>query len=171
MAILGEIRPLAMDENLPAGWAKCDGRILSIAENRNLFNIIGNIYGGDGINNFALPDFQGRIPIHKGKGQNLTKRKVGEKIGKEMVQLTEDTIPAHNHLLKASRLDGDKLTPKDNYPAVTKYKNYYNTNPGVYKKMNDRAVTTSGSSRSHNNLMPFLVLNYIICTEGENPKV
>src|SRR6187455_2190277 len=98
---LGEIRIFA-GNFAPAGWAFCDGQLLSIAENDFLFTLIGTTYGGDGESTFALPDLRGRVPIHKGQGASLSARVLAEKGGVEAVTLTTQQIPAHTHPISAS---------------------------------------------------------------------
>jgi microcystin-dependent protein len=173
-SFIGEIRPVAFNY-APSDWAICDGSIVNISQFETLFALIGTTYGGNGSTNFALPDLRGRIPIGSGQGTNpdgtaLTNRTLGQYIGSESVSISLANLPQHTHNLCASSSNGNVLSPKNTIPAVTTYKNYYNTTPGVMTEMDPLAVSNFGENQAHNNVMPFLTLNYIICINGYFPQ-
>lgn len=167
---IGEIRPIAFNY-APQGWLICDGSKVSISAYQNLYALIGQIYGGDGVTTFALPDLRGRVPIGMGTGTSaLTPRTIGQLLGAETVKLDVPTIPAHTHSLQVSSANGNLLSPKDAFPAATIYKNYFNNSAGPYKEMDTLSVSNSGADIAHNNMMPFMALNYIINYDGSWPQ-
>src|SRR5438552_10310906 len=108
---VGEIRIFA-GNFAPAGWMICDGQLLPISENDTLFNLIGTTYGGDGQETFALPDLQGRFPLHQGQGPGISQNYIiGEEAGVETVTLTNQQIPAHNHAALCKSTDGSQSGP------------------------------------------------------------
>src|SRR4051812_41698974 len=114
---VGEIRMFA-GNFAPAGWALCQGQLMPISENDVLFTLIGTTYGGDGQETFALPDLQGRIPVHQGQGPGISQNYViGEKDGVESVTLSLQQIPLHNHLFTASTAGGSSSSPVGNVPV------------------------------------------------------
>lgn len=166
---VGEIRLFA-GNFAPAGWALCDGSVLSIAENEVLFNLIGTTYGGDGQATFALPDMRGRVPLHQGSGPGLSPRTMGQLAGVEQVTLSPAQLPSHNHLLNATTAAasaangvGGSLTGT----AVTT--NFYGNTPGG-GALAPQAMTATGGSQPHNNMAPFLGLNFIISLFGIFPS-
>jgi microcystin-dependent protein len=153
----------------PAGWMFCDGALLPISENETLFQLIGTTYGGDGESTFALPDLQGRVPIHMGQGTAGTNYIIGETGGVETVTLTAQQIPVHNHAWLASTGGGTANTPQNNVhaaPAVTKL--YRTTTPSDALPAN--LVGPAGGSQPHDNLMPYNTINYIISLFGIFPS-
>jgi len=170
---VGEIRMFAGNFE-PAGWAFCDGRLLSIAAYDVLFNLIGTTYGGDGINTFALPDLRGRAPIHQGAGYYM-----GQMAGTETVTLTTNQIPAHSHAgsltYGVNHQGGNADTPVGNVPAVNpargnEYSTVTNATLGTANFTATPNTTASGNSQPHENMKPFLVLNYIISLYGIYPS-
>lgn len=169
---VGEIRMFA-GNFAPAGWAICDGSLLSIADNEVLFVLIGTTYGGDGQTNFALPDLRGRAPIHQGSGYVI-----GQMAGTETVALTSNQIPAHSHVgtltLGVSKQGGNADTPIGNVAAVNPTRgNEFNTvSNGTMATASFSAGTTTsiaGGSQPHENMKPFVVINYIISLYGIFP--
>lgn len=160
----------------PRGWAFCQGQLLSIAQNSALFSLLGTTYGGDGITNFALPDLRGRTPIGFGQGRGLTNRTQGEIAGEENVTLIATQMPAHTHAVACHSASGDQSVPNGHYPAAAAQ----NRESGVYVDSQYAATTDttmaaatilpSGGSQPHDNMPPFLVLNYIIALEGIFPS-
>lgn len=155
----------------PRGWAFCNGQLLPISQNTALFSLIGTTYGGDGRSTTALPNLEGRVPMHPGRGPGLTSRRLGQRGGVEMVTLTEAQMPNHTHSLRAVAGDpGDVVTPS----STTSYArsdggNAYSTEaPNV--DMADQALPSAGGSQAHNNLQPFLVMNFIIALVGLYPS-
>lgn len=170
---LGIIKLFAGDY-APEGWMLCDGRILQVAQNQALFAIIGNRYGGDGRTNFALPDLRGRVTVGMGTGPGLTPRQIASTGGKEAETLTLTQIPAHNHTLNALSGGIETNTPRNNYfPEYTntaaKFYSVKDKPTDVLLAMNPETVANAGGSQAHNNMQPFITLNYIICTTGLFP--
>ena len=153
---------------LNSAWAFCSGQTLAIADNDVLFNLIGTIYGGDGQTTFQLPDLQDRVPIHQGQGNGLTNRIVGEKAGTENVTLTVNQIPAHSHAPAASTTGGND-NPSNNYWGNSGTGKPYAT--GVANvAMNGTIAGGAGGSQPHDNMIPFLCVNYIISLFGVFPS-
>lgn len=168
---IGEIRMFG-GNFAPAGWACCDGQLLSVSENQALFSLLGITYGGDGRTNFALPDLRGRIPIHFGSGPGLSTRPIGQMSGTETVTLTTTQIASHSHSFNASAKDADsqeltgrffaKTPAGDNFYAVPTPDKQVNLLPG--------SIGASGGGRPHDNMMPCMCVNFIIALGGEYPS-
>jgi len=152
----------------PRGWAFCDGQLLPISQNTALFSLISTTYGGDGRTTTALPNMQGRAPMHPGRGPGLTSRRLGERIGVETVTLSEAQIPPHSHSVRANDgAAGNELLPEGNFIADA----LFAPNPsGEAVAMSSQSITSSGKGQSHNNMQPFLVLNYIVALRGLYPS-
>ncbi|HEY1744740.1 MAG TPA: tail fiber protein [Granulicella sp.] len=151
----------------PVGWAFCDGSLLSIADNNVLFVLIGTTYGGDGVTTFAVPDLRGRTPIHQGTGGGGT-YVMGQLSGVENVTLTPQTIPAHNHPIAAQGADGNVNSPTGAYFAGSTADQYAAAANGT--AVTGSITGSAGSSQPHNNLQPFLCVNYIISLFGIFPS-
>ena len=155
----------------PRGYATCDGQLLSIAQNTALFSLLGTTFGGNGTTTFALPDLRGRVPIHQGQGPGLTDRTMGEVSGSENVTLIINEMPAHNHLINGLNSNGNVKTPAGNVLA-----NVQGTATNVYSNlaanstMNNAAITSTGGNQPHNNMQPYLVINFCIAMEGIFPS-
>jgi len=156
---VGEIRMFA-GNFAPAGWAFCDGALLPISEFETLFNLIGTTYGGDGQSTFALPDLRSRIPIHQGNGHTLAQAD-----GSETVTLTLNQIPAHAHPLASSNTAA-LGSPAGNVVGKTTTPIFDTSTPTVTMG----AGATVGGGQPHNNLMPFLAINFIISLFGIFPS-
>ena len=158
----------------PRGWAFCDGQLLPISQNTALFSLIGTTYGGDGRTTTALPNLQGRAPMHPGRGPGLTSRRLGERGGVETVTVSEAQMPNHNHTVPAfSSGFGSPITdPSDAYLSqLTSNGNVYNpTISGSVVDMSDNALQNSGGSQAHNNMQPYLAINFIIALVGLYPS-
>ena len=165
---VGEIRMFA-GNFAPAGWAFCQGQLLSIAENDTLFTLIGTTYGGDGQENFALPDLQGRIPIHQGTGSTGTTYQIGEKGGVETVTLTIQQMPNHNHAFLASTGAGSSTTPQDNIPASPPVAKLYRAGTPS-DPFPTNLIQPAFGSQPHDNMMPYLCINYILSLYGIYPS-
>ncbi len=151
----------------PAGWMFCDGQLLPISEYETLFNLIGTTYGGDGQETFALPDLRGRLPLHMGTVGGITYQ-IGERDGVEQVTLLPQQMPAHSHVPMASRDGVASTSPTGNMlsaGAVTMYTNS-SSNPVA---MASSALAPAGGSQPHNNLQPYVCINYIISLFGVFP--
>ena len=155
----------------PRSWAFCDGQLLPIAQNTALFSLIGTTYGGDGRTTTALPDLQGRAPMHAGRGPGLTSRRLGQKIGVETVTLTEAQIPAHSHALRSTAAPAQVKDPIGNVFAESPDEDAYNSaTPGNLVTMNADMVGNAGGGLSHTNVQPYLTLNFIIALQGLYPS-
>ena len=150
----------------PQGWAFCDGQLLPLSQNTALFSLLGTMYGGNGLNNFALPDLKGRAPIQQGQGPGLSDRFQGETGGVETVTLIESEMPGHTHNVQAVNDAGLQSSPQGAFPARA---NMYKNSPGNLGPMRLQAMTTAGGSAPHNNMQPYLTLNYIIALQGVFP--
>jgi microcystin-dependent protein len=155
----------------PRGWAFCDGNVLAIAQNQALFALLGTTYGGNGQTTFALPDLRGRAAMHPGNGPGLTPRVLGESNGEESHTLILSEMPAHNHPIATTTTDGNSQTPagtllaKDTLGGTTGFSTAApNTN------MAPASIAVAGGGVPHNNLPPYLCLNYIIALQGIFPS-
>jgi microcystin-dependent protein len=170
---LGEIRMFA-GNFAPRGWAFCNGQVLPIAQNTALFSLLGTTYGGNGQTTFALPNLQGRLPMHWGTGPGLTPRSLGEMSGTESVTLISTQMPAHNHAIEASTNQGDQFSPSGNVNAVLinsstqQPENMYSGAPNT--TMAPSSVGLTGGSQPHDNMSPFLCFSFIIALEGIYPS-
>ena len=156
----------------PRGWAFCNGQLLPIAQNTALFSLIGTTYGGDGRTTTALPNLQGRAPMHPGRGPGLTARRLGQRGGAEMITLSEAQMPSHTHTLMATRENGGfgSLTNQMAF-ARSRGGTLYQTNTGAnLVSMDSRTLPNSGGSQAHNNLQPFIALNFIVALVGLYPS-
>lgn len=152
----------------PQGWAFCDGQLLSISGNDALFALLGTIYGGDGRTTFGLPDLRGRIPIHMGSGPGLTPRIIGQKFGAETHTLTVNELPSHTHTMQANAQNADEHNPGGELLAATAGDLYIADTPNV--PMNAASIANAGGSQSHDNMQPFLCVNFIISLFGIFPS-
>jgi microcystin-dependent protein len=161
---VGEIRMFA-GNFAPAGWMLCQGQLLPISEYETLFNLIGTTYGGDGESTFALPDLQGRFPMHVGQGFVQ-----GQQSGVESVTLTVNQIPAHNHPALCSPGSGDSESPVGKYWSTDPAGNTAAYNEAAGSAMAGGAVAPIGGDQPHDNMPPFLALNFIISLFGIFPS-
>jgi microcystin-dependent protein len=152
----------------PRFWAFCDGQILSIAQNTALFSLLGTTYGGNGQSTFALPDMRGSAPMFFGQGPGLSLRDLGERAGMETVTLVTSEIPAHQHTLAGLNQPANSTSPAGNVLARSSGGAAYSTasNP---VNMNAQAIDVAGGSQPHNNMMPYLTLNFCIALAGIFP--
>lgn len=155
----------------PRGWAWCDGQLLPLSQNTALFSLLGTTYGGNGKSNFALPDLQGRAPMHPGQGPGLSLHDLGETGGSETVTLLESEIPAHAHAMRASTELGDLQGPAPSRSLArsanaTAYQNTTNTN---LVSMAAESLAPAGGDAPHNNLQPFLTFYFCIALQGVFP--
>jgi microcystin-dependent protein len=161
----------------PTGWATCDGQILPISQNTALFSLLGTMYGGNGQSTFALPNLEGSVPLQQGQGSGLSLYDQGQVGGEDFVTLLTSEIPAHNHFVFAKTVAaGGVPTASGNSPALGAWVSgaqfgviqQYTVNP-PNAAMAPTALAANGSSLPHNNLMPYLVLTYIIALQGVFP--
>lgn len=149
----------------PAGWAFCSGQLLPISENETLFQLIGTTYGGDGQSTFALPDLQSRIPIHQGAGYTLAQTG-----GVETVTLTTAQMPVHAHALIASTASATEESPAGNLTGQPSTAIYNSGEEGGIQAMAVSSLTPTGGSQPHENVQPFLCVDFIISLFGIFPS-
>jgi microcystin-dependent protein len=165
---IGEIKMVGFNF-APRGYAQCNGQILSIAQNTALFSLLGTTYGGNGQTTFALPDLRSRIPVHVGQGPGLSDYSLGQASGTETVTLSAGQLAPHGHTVNASTTATSK-NPANNVPAVTGAGSSYAATPTPGTTMNAGMVTGGGSGQPHNNLQPYLCVNFVIALEGIFPS-
>lgn len=154
----------------PKGWAFCDGQLLPLSQNTALFSLLGTTYGGDGKSNFALPDMQGNAPMHPGQGPGLSLHDLGETGGSETVTLLESEIPAHTHSMMASTQDGlDSHALQNLLAQGIGINQYTDANTGPFVNLNVNALPPAGGDQPHNNMQPYLTLNFCIALQGVFP--
>ncbi|MEI2691258.1 MAG: tail fiber protein [Anaerolineae bacterium] len=166
---IGEIRLFGFNF-APRGWAQCNGQLLPIAQNTALFSILGTMYGGNGQTTFGLPDLQGRSALHFGQGPGLSYRDLGESGGEPAVTLVTSQMAQHTHTAAASTNLGDQTDPANNVWATGaggRGQNFYASGSDV--AMSSQAIGPAGGSQPHNNLPPYLALNFCICLSGVYP--
>lgn len=156
----------------PTGWAMCNGQILPISQNTALFSLLGTTYGGNGQSTFALPNMQANAPMHPGQGPGLSLHDLGETGGSEFVTLLESEMPAHSHFMRAHNGDqADAQTPSANTSLAQSANGfaYQATTNQNLTALNFQILTPAGGSLPHNNMMPYLVLNFCIALQGVFP--
>jgi microcystin-dependent protein len=152
----------------PRSWAFCDGQLLPISQNTALFSLIGTTYGGDGRTTTALPNLQGRAPMHPGRGPGLTSRRLGEKVGINSVTLSAAQIPSHTHTLVGSAAVPNEPTPTNaNFPFRAAFYSSGNSN---LVSMASSMVANAGGGQAHTNVQPYLGINFIIALQGLYPS-
>ncbi len=165
---IGEIRMFA-GNFAPNGWLFCDGQLLPISENDTLFTLIGTTYGGDGESTFALPNLNGRVPIHAGQGPGLgTNYIIGEMAGGEQVTLSAQQIPVHSHALLASTAIATSGNPENRVLAQGDLDMYVSDSPDL--QLPAASIGSAGGSQPHENMAPFLVVSFIISLFGIYPS-
>jgi microcystin-dependent protein len=157
----------------PRGWAMCAGQLLPISQNSALFALLGTMYGGDGIQTFGLPDLRGRVAVGMGNGPGLSPYNQGQMAGSETVTLLQTEMPMHNHLLNVSGSGATSTTPSGNVLAVSALPdespvNTYGPTPNA--TANPQAIGMAGGNQPHQNIQPYLALNYCIALEGIFPS-
>jgi microcystin-dependent protein len=152
----------------PKGWAFCDGQILPISQNTALFSLLGTTYGGNGQSTFALPNMQGNAPMHPGQGPGLSLHDLGETGGSETVTLLGSEIPAHSHGFVCSNADSNAQGPDGNRFGGGIGIALYAT-PGALAPLAPEALTPAGGDLPHNNMQPYLTLNFCIALQGVFP--
>jgi microcystin-dependent protein len=166
---VGEIRMFA-GTFAPSGWLFCNGTPMPISENEVLFQLIGTTYGGDGQSTFNLPDLQCRFPIHQGTGPDGSTYVIGEQAGTEQETLTVQQIPSHTHPLLATNDPGQQSSVTGLVPARATVDAYNTDTQGIPVAMAPQSLTPAGGSQPHENMQPFLCLNFIISLFGEFPQ-
>jgi microcystin-dependent protein len=166
---IGEIRMLASDF-APRGWALCDGQLMTIAQNTQLFSLLGTQYGGNGVTTFALPDLRGRLALHRGQGPGLTDRPQGASFGVEAVTLTESQVPPHSHAVTARTDPATATAPAGATFARSRVAAYAKT--GDLVPLATQALPADGGGgavQPHDNLMPSLCVTHVIALQGIFP--
>lgn len=154
----------------PRGWAFCSGQLLPISQNTALFSLIGTTYGGDGRTTTALPNLEGRAPMHPGRGPGLTSRRLGQRVGVESVPLTEAQMPNHNHSMSfegvetgSSNSPGNNVFAQSSIPTASVFsENTPNSAAGTLRN--------TGGGTAHNNMQPYIGVNFIIALVGLYPS-
>lgn len=146
----------------PKGWAQCNGQFLPINQNQALFSILGTTYGGNGQTTFALPDLRGRCAMHIGNGHTQ-----GEAAGSESVTITQQTMPQHMHILQGTNSNADNVIPTGNMLAG--FNNGYRAPSGL-QSIHPGTIGNVGGSQPHNNMAPYLVINFCIALQGIFPS-
>lgn len=153
----------------PTGWAFCDGQLMPISQNTALFALLGTVYGGDGKSTFALPDMQGNAPMQPGQGQGLSLRDLGEMSGVESITLLQSEIPVHTHNIVASQGDGLERLPGNQLLATGIGIGQYAA-PPTNTTLAFQALPPAGGGLPHNNMQPYLTLNFCIALQGIFPQ-
>ena len=152
----------------PRGWAWCDGQLLPLSQNTALFSLLGTTYGGDGKSNFALPDLEGRAPMHPGQGPGLSLHDLGETGGSETVTLLQSEIPSHSHAVNASEVDGTERAPAGSgSPPASRSRS--TRRPQSMTSLSPNTVAPAGGDQPHNNLQPYLTFYFNIALQGVFP--
>ena len=163
---LAEVRMVGFNF-APRGWAFCDGQILPINQNQSLFSLLGTTYGGDGRASFALPDLRGRTPIHVGSSNGGVSRPLGQKGGEETHTLSANEIPQHSHGVHASSANGDNPIPTAN--VLASFNNSYRGATNL-TALSPGTVANAGGDQGHENMQPFLAVNFCIALQGLFPS-
>lgn len=159
---LGEIKLMSFGF-APRGWAMCNGQVLPINQNQALFALLGTTYGGDGRTNFALPNLQARVPMHTGNGLVL-----GEVAGEVSHTLTISELPAHLHVVNGSPNTATVVSPTGNYLATSPGNDYVAPPPNT--ALMPATLSNAGGGQPHDNMAPYLVLNFCIALQGVFPS-
>jgi len=154
----------------PRGWAFCDGQILPINQNQSLYSLLGTTYGGDGRTSFGLPDLRGRTPIHVGRSNGGPFHSEGQKSGEETHTLSAAEMPDHDHVAQASSANANQNSTQGNLPAAAL--NLYIPGAGspARQPISSSTVTNVGGSQSHENMQPYLAINFCIALRGLFPS-
>ena len=161
----------------PAGWTLCAGQLLPIADNAELFKAIGNVYGGDGITSFAVPDLRGRVPLGQGQGRGLSAYQLGQAVGAESVVLTTTQLPPHGHAVSAVEGPGDSNIPAGNtvlsgvggQAAAGQFQTPAYAPPGSEVALHPATIAAAGDGEPHPNVQPYLAFNFCIALSGATP--
>jgi microcystin-dependent protein len=156
----------------PVGWAFCDGQVLPISQNTALFSLLGVNFGGNGVSNFALPDLQGRVPLQQGQGGGPSPYNLGQTGGSVSVALTTAQMPSHNHALGCSTMVAGQTSPVGavpGLPAGRRGQNFFASTPGTGPAMKTDMLGPAGGGGPHNNMPPYVSLNFCIALTGLFP--
>ena len=164
---VAEIRIFAFNF-APTGWAFCDGQVMPISQNTALFSLLGTTYGGDGKSTFALPNLQGNAPMQPGQGPGLSLHDLGETGGSQAVTLLQSEIPMHSHVLNGTNGPANLQAPAADRVLGRANNNVYHA-PGNLVAMAPEALAPAGGNQPHNNMQPYLTLNFCIALQGVFP--
>jgi microcystin-dependent protein len=166
---VGEIRMVGFNF-APVGWATCNGQLLPISQNQALFSLLGTTYGGNGTSNFALPNLQGRVPVHEGSNGSGS-YVLGQAAGAETVKLTVNNLPAHSHQVNCVDSGGTQASPAGTYPAIESTGtslDYSIANPTA--QMIPTMIADTGGGQAFSVEQPYLCVNFIIALQGIFPS-
>lgn len=176
---VGEIRCFGFNFP-PRGWAQCNGQILSIQQNAALFSLLGTTYGGNGTTSFGLPNLQGQVPMHWGNGPGGFNTELGQVQGSPAVTLASNQMPIHNHTINVAAVAQGGQSERSAVPTATSYLGpSANPNaayqappppPTINAPFSPKAISVAGNSIPHENMQPYLVLNFCIALEGQFPS-
>jgi microcystin-dependent protein len=170
---VGEIRIFGFNF-APTGWALCDGQLLPISQNTALFSLLGTYYGGNGTSNFALPNLQGSAPLQQGQGPGLSPYDLGQVGGEPTVTLLTNQIPAHTHTPGCLNGAGTSNSPAGHILASAMVgrqgESRYTAGPGTSPNMSPQALQLTGGNLPHNNMPPYLTVNFCIALQGIYPS-
>jgi microcystin-dependent protein len=161
---LGEIHIFGFNF-APRGYATCDGQLLPISQNQSLYSLLGTTYGGDGRTTFGLPDLRGRAPIHKDTNSGIS---LGQRWGEERHALTEQEMPAHTHGVQASNLPANRESPAGSVWTASPDNPYTPATPD--QSLAAACIANAGANVGHENMQPFLVINFCIALQGVFPS-
>lgn len=165
---LGEIRMFGFNF-APVGWAACNGQILPISQNTALFSLLGTTFGGNGATTFALPNLQGRVPLHQGTG--VSTYVMGQSSGSETTSVLVANLPSHSHLVQCNTGGGNQASPSGNLPAVESTGTSLDFSSAAGNAtMNSTMIENTGSGTPINNIQPYLCVNFCIALEGIFPS-
>jgi microcystin-dependent protein len=159
----------------PVGWALCEGQLMPISQSTALFSLLGTFYGGNGVSNFALPDLRGRVPVGQGQGSGLSFYDIGEMAGEEAVMLLGSQIPPHTHSFQAVAAQATTNAPNGALPAEGHGSGRGTFPVNIYAALQTAVplasgqVAPAGGGQPHNNLQPYLTLNWCIALQGVFP--
>jgi len=166
---LAEVRMVGFNF-APRGWAFCDGQILPINQNQSLYSLLGTTYGGDGRTTFALPDLRGRTPIHVGRSNGGGDHRLGQKSGEETHTLAANEMPEHTHTLRASSADANTVVTSGHVLARTTAADIYRDQASNLVNLASGTVTNVGGGQTHDNMQPYLAVNFCIALQGLFPS-
>jgi microcystin-dependent protein len=166
---LGEIALISFNFP-PKGWAFCNGQLLPINQNQALFNLLGTTYGGNGATNFALPDLRGVVPIHQGQGPGLSPRALGSRGGEPAHTVVLGELPSHAHVARGSSVAGTATLPSATLVPARNPAQIPQWGANADTVMSTGAIASSGQSQPHDNMQPYLVLNYVMALQGFFPS-
>ncbi|MEM1181032.1 MAG: tail fiber protein [Acidobacteriota bacterium] len=155
----------------PRGWAFCNGQLLPVSQNTALFSLIGTTYGGDGRSTTALPNLKGRVPMHPGRGPGLTSRRLGQRGGSEMISLSEAQMPNHTHTARGADESANERTPGNTAETARPLgRGFFTYSQKTSSQVAMASTGNTGGSQPHNNLQPYIVMNFIIALVGLYPS-